>query len=176
MDRVYLAGALYHKEFFKALADKLESTGRIQITARWFDLDPVDISLEQNLADRAIFDLDGVDKANKVIALLPANNGTHVEIGYALAKHKDIYLIDGPEFSLPKAPSKPAYPCVFHYHPGITSRIFVDLPDNFESMTLIPELVSTPGSDNFNLYLDELYKQLRYKYIEATILYLISRW
>ena len=69
-------------------------------------------------AETALKEIEGVRDADVVIALLPGGRGTHVEIGAALGLGKPVILHAPDRDSLTKP-----YPCVFHYHPGVTLLI-----------------------------------------------------
>jgi nucleoside 2-deoxyribosyltransferase len=60
-------------------------------------------------------ELKGVRDADILVVLLPGGFGTHVEIGAALALGKKV-LLHSPDQKTLETP----YPCVFHYHPGVT--------------------------------------------------------
>ncbi len=66
----------------------------------------------------ALADLQGVRDADVLIVLLPGGYGTHVEIGAALALEKPV-ILHAPDRNILETP----YPCVFHYHPGVTLLI-----------------------------------------------------
>ena len=53
--------------------------------------------------------------ADVLLVLLPGGYGTHVEIGVALALEKPV-ILHAPNRETLAAP----YPCIFHYHPGVT--------------------------------------------------------
>ena len=72
---------------------------------------------KQHLQERSMDDLQGVIDADFVIVMLPGGNGTHVELGAALALQRHgqcaaiLYVPDG-------VPTEP-YPCVFHWDPAL---------------------------------------------------------
>src|SRR3989442_597277 len=69
-------------------------------------------------ADSALAELVAVGEADVLIVLLPGGFGTHVEIGAALALGKPV-ILHAPDRRTLDTP----YPCIFHYHPGVTLLI-----------------------------------------------------
>lgn len=93
-----------------ALSKELEKHG----WQRTFAWKPEDGEGPEGNAAIAKAELDGVLQADILIALLPGGNGTHVEIGAALALGKPV-ILHAPDRETLNQP----YPCVFHYHPGV---------------------------------------------------------
>ena len=93
-----------------AVAEKLQARGW-QRTYKWRDLDG---AARQEHSETALAELDGVQKADVLVALFPGGFGTHVEIGAALAFGKPV-IIHSPDQQTLETP----YLCVFHYHPKV---------------------------------------------------------
>jgi nucleoside 2-deoxyribosyltransferase len=66
----------------------------------------------------ALAELEGVQKADVLIVLLPGGFGTHVEIGAALALGKPV-ILHSPNRETLETP----YPCIFHHHPSVKRLI-----------------------------------------------------
>ncbi len=92
--KIYLAGRFANKAHLNDVKVFLEDSGH-KVTSRWLDGDA------SSWTDTAIMDLEDIDKAD-VVALLADEpeeggrpmQGALVELGYAIAKEKTIYIID----------------------------------------------------------------------------------
>lgn len=111
--KVYIAASFKNREGAKAWKDGLEAKG-MTITSRWIEnhLEDLDPLTDVQRAQEAVHDLEDIDAADVLLFLntpeIPSTSGgQHLEMGYALAKGKPVYLV-GPQTS------------VFHFHPGIT--------------------------------------------------------
>ncbi len=47
---------------------------------------------KERLREVASLDLNGVSEADFVVVLLPGGHGTHLELGFAIAKEKKVFL------------------------------------------------------------------------------------
>jgi nucleoside 2-deoxyribosyltransferase len=100
-----------------ALSTALKSNG----WERTFAWSAVETEDSQEYAAMALADIQGVREADVLIVLLPGGYGTHVEIGAALALGKPV-ILHAPDRKTLNTP----YPCVFHYHPGVTLLVSQD--------------------------------------------------
>lgn len=106
MPRVYIAAPAPLIDHARALRNVLVAAGD-QVTARWLD-----VPFEDTPA-AARMDLDDIDAADLLIALNPepwrqkGTGGRHVELGYALARGKQVLLVG-------------ARTNVFHYDARVT--------------------------------------------------------
>jgi nucleoside 2-deoxyribosyltransferase len=110
--RFYLATRVDLSERASALLEALKEQGWERTFAWTGEIDP------DRYAETALKEIEGVRAADVVIALLPGGRGTHVEIGAALGLGKPVILHAPDRETLTKP-----YPCVFHYHPGVTLLI-----------------------------------------------------
>lgn len=110
MPKFYLATRKDRSDDAKPLVEALKERG----WERTFDWSGEDLAPER-YADTALAEIAGVREADVLIVLFPAGRGTHVEIGVALALGKPV-IIHTPDRKTLDSP----YPCVFHYHPGVT--------------------------------------------------------
>jgi nucleoside 2-deoxyribosyltransferase len=111
MPKFYLATAKDHA----ARAEKLLETLKSQGWERTFTWAGEDKAGTEGCPELALAELAGVREADVLIVLLPGGYGTHVEIGAALALGKPV-ILHAPDQKTLDTP----YPCVFHYHPGVT--------------------------------------------------------
>jgi nucleoside 2-deoxyribosyltransferase len=83
-------------------------------------------------ADTASAEIAAVREADVLVVLLPGDYKTHVEIGAALALGKPV-ILHAPDRKTLDTP----YPCIFHYHPGVTLLIS-ELLDVEEVLSCMP--------------------------------------
>jgi Nucleoside 2-deoxyribosyltransferase len=79
---------------------------------------------KERLREVALLDLSGVSQADFVIVLLPGGNGTHLELGFAIATGKRIFLHTEDPLAFELGPQTNA----FYHHPDIT-RLLCPLTD-----------------------------------------------
>jgi nucleoside 2-deoxyribosyltransferase len=108
--RFFVSSRKDRSEQADALSKELEKHG----WQRTFAWKPEDGESPEGNAAIAKAELNGVLQADVLIALLPGGNGTHVEIGAALALGKPV-ILHAPDRETLNQP----YPCVFHYHPAV---------------------------------------------------------
>jgi len=118
--RVYLCAAWQRQAALRTCRDRLVAAG-VEVTSSWLDLTgPLPTTAEEGRA-AALLDLGDLDRADEVLAFteLPSigylTGGRHVEVGYALALGKPIWLVGPPEN-------------VFHHHPLVSHA------DRFETV------------------------------------------
>jgi nucleoside 2-deoxyribosyltransferase len=118
--KVYLCAAWQRQAQLRGYRDRLVAAG-VAVTSSWLDLTgPLPTTAEEARA-AALLDLGDLDRADEVVAFteLPAigylTGGRHVEVGYALAVGKPIWLVGPPEN-------------VFHHHPLVSHA------DQFETV------------------------------------------
>lgn len=101
--RVYVAGASRELDRVKAMVAKLEASGLVEITSRWFDaVEAWGVGRDAELTDdqargHALADLQGVSEAELIWFLWPQNHsaGAFVEFGYALSLKNNTVLVSG---------------------------------------------------------------------------------
>ena len=71
---------------------------------------------KERLREVAELELVGVSEADFVIVLLPGGNGTHLELGFALATGKRVFLHSEDSLVFELGPQTNA----FYHHPDIT--------------------------------------------------------
>ena len=89
--KIYCAGKFQDSKRVSAIANICENHGH-QITAKWWEVEN-----QLNPYDIAYYDFNGVGKADIVIVLMDQEEtiyfGTLMEIGYALASGKAVFVI-----------------------------------------------------------------------------------
>jgi nucleoside 2-deoxyribosyltransferase len=114
MPKFYLATRIDRAAQAEKLLEGLESRG----WERTFTWTSQEIARAEEYPELAMAELAGVREADVLIVILPGGRGTHVEIGAALALGKPV-ILHAPDQKTLDTP----YPCVFHYHPGVTLLI-----------------------------------------------------
>ncbi|MGB8131905.1 MAG: nucleoside 2-deoxyribosyltransferase [Candidatus Angelobacter sp.] len=114
MPTFYLATRIDRAAQAEKLLEGLKSRG----WERTFTWTREEIARPEEYPELAVAELAGVREADVLIVLLPGGRGTHVEIGAALALGKPV-ILHAPDQKTLDTP----YPCVFHYHPGVTLLI-----------------------------------------------------
>ncbi len=128
--RLYLAGQYARRDEFRKYAEKLRLIG-IEVTSRWLMEDkPLDTKIGDDTKDfyreTAKIDLEDIDHADSILFFSEdphvgvPRGGRHVEFGYALGKHKYLFVV-GPREN------------IFHFLPRIHNF------DTFEKFLVIAE-------------------------------------
>jgi nucleoside 2-deoxyribosyltransferase len=112
--RFYISSKKDRSAQANALAEKLKGRG----WERTYTWTAHDGEGADGHARVALAELDGVQKADVLIVLLPGGFGTHVEIGAALALGKSV-ILHSPDQETLETP----YRCVFHHHPSVKRLI-----------------------------------------------------
>jgi hypothetical protein len=89
--KYYIATSLSRAAYHNTVRDSLKIWGH-EISYDWTLHGNVKSASKEHLQEVASLDLDGVSEADFVIVLLPAGNSTHLELGFAIAKGKKIFL------------------------------------------------------------------------------------
>jgi len=98
MRSLYIASSLLNKERVQSIRNYFLDKG-IPISYDWTahgfveDLDEL-----PNIAEK---ELDGVRQADCILMILPARNGSHFEIGYAMAQNKPIVILNDQDDYVP---------------------------------------------------------------------------
>ncbi len=71
---------------------------------------------KERLREVAVLELDGISKADFVVVLLPGGNGTHLELGFAIARGKRVFLHSEDPLAFELGPQTNA----FYHHPDVT--------------------------------------------------------
>ena len=108
--KIYVASGWSNRKAAYSLMEELMNLG-CWVTHNWTKI-PEEQSMSE-IGCRAIAEVDlrSVQVADVVIVLLPGGNGTHTELGYALACGKPVVIYDSDHFPSPER--------VMYYHPKI---------------------------------------------------------
>lgn len=113
--KFYIATSLSRATDHHVVRDALEVLGHT-ISYDWTVHGSVKSVSKERLREVAILELDGVLGADFVVVLLPGGKGTHLELGYAIARGKQVFLHSEEPLLFELGPQTNA----FYYYPEIT--------------------------------------------------------
>ena len=108
---VYIAAATTDFEIVREVATALQRAGHVQ-TFDWTRAEEVNGT--QVRADLAEAEVEGVRRADLLVAIMPGGRGTHAEIGAALGLKKPILLVCFGSWALSNSTSRKE--CLFYSH------------------------------------------------------------
>lgn len=112
--KYYIATSLSRAKDHNLIRDSLASL-KYEISYDWTSHGSVkSVSLER-LHEVAICELNGILESDFVVVLLPGGNGTHLELGYAIAIGKKIFLHSEEPSLFELGPQTNA----FYHHPNL---------------------------------------------------------
>ena len=112
--KYYIATSLLRITSHQVARDALQTLGH-EITYDWTSHGSVQSVSKERLREVATIELDAVSKAEFVVVLLPGGNGTHLELGFAIAKGKRVFLHSEDSLAFELGPQTN----VFYHHPDI---------------------------------------------------------
>lgn len=121
--KFYIATSLSRVTAHHIVRDTLKKLGH-EISYDWTLHGSVKSVSKERLREVALLELDGVSEADFVIVLLPGGNGTHLELGFAIAREKKVFLHTEDSSIFELGPQTNA----FYHHPDIT-RLHCSLPE-----------------------------------------------
>jgi hypothetical protein len=113
--KYYIATSLSRTTAHHAVRDSLKVLGH-EISYDWTVHGSVKSVSKERLQEVATLELEGVSEADFVVVLLPGGKGTHLELGFALAKGKLVFLHSEEPLLFELGPQTNA----FYHHPSIT--------------------------------------------------------
>lgn len=113
--KFYIATSLSRITDHHIVRDKLKKWGH-EISYDWTLHGSVKSISKERLREVASLELNGVSEADFVIVLLPGGNGTHLELGFAIARGKRVFLHTEDSLIFELGPQTNA----FYHHPDIT--------------------------------------------------------
>lgn len=119
----YIATSLSRATAHQTVRDALKTCGH-EISYDWTLHGSVKSVSKERLREVAALELDGISKAEFVVVLLPGGNGTHLELGFAIARGKRVFLHCEDPLAFELGPQTNA----FYHHPDIT-RLLCPLAD-----------------------------------------------
>lgn len=121
--KFYIATSLSRAAAHHIVRDTLKQCGH-EISYDWTLHGSVKSVSKERLREVALLELDGVSEADFVIVLLPGGNGTHLELGFSIARGKQVFLHSEDSLAFELGPQTNA----FYHHPDIT-RLHCPLAD-----------------------------------------------
>lgn len=89
--KFYIATSLLRASDHHLVRDSLTNLGH-EISYDWTLHGSVKSTSKERLCEVALLELGAVAAADFVVVLLPGGGGTHLELGYAIAKGKKVFL------------------------------------------------------------------------------------
>lgn len=114
--KYYIATSLSRMTAHHAVRDALKIFGH-EISYDWTLHGSVKSVSKERLREVAERELDGVSEADFVVVLLPGGHGTHLELGFAIARGKRIFLHSEDPLVFELGPQTNA----FYHHPEVTA-------------------------------------------------------
>jgi nucleoside 2-deoxyribosyltransferase len=113
--KFYIATSLSRAAAHHTVRDALKQMGH-EIAYDWTLHGSVKSVSKERLQEVALLELEGVLNADFVVVLLPGGSGTHLELGFALAKERRVFLHSEDPQVFDLGPQTNA----FYHHPEIT--------------------------------------------------------
>jgi len=113
--KYYIATSLLRMTAHNIVRDALKTIG-YEITYDWTLHGSVKLVSKERLREVAVLEFDGVSEADFIIVLLPGGGGTHIELGFAIAKGIKVFLHSEDPLAFELGPQTNA----FYHHPDIT--------------------------------------------------------
>ena len=113
--KFYIATSLSRMAAHNAVRDALKMLGH-EISYDWTLHGSVKSVSKERLREVALLELGGVSGADWVIVLLPGGKGTHLELGFAIASCKKVFLHSEDATVFELGPQTNA----FYHHPDVT--------------------------------------------------------
>lgn len=113
--KYYIATSLSRAAAHNMIRDTLKKWGH-EISYDWTLHGSVKSVSKERLREIALLELNGVAEADFVIVLLPGGNGTHLELGFAIARGKRVFLHTEDSLIFELGPQTNA----FYHHPDVT--------------------------------------------------------
>lgn len=119
----YIATSLSRAAAHRMVRDALKACGH-EIVYDWTLHGSVKSVSKERLREVATLELGGIAKADFVVVLLPGGSGTHLELGFSIAKGKRVFLHSEDPLAFELGPQTNA----FYHHPDVT-RLLCPLVD-----------------------------------------------
>lgn len=113
--KYYIATSLSRMMAHNVVRDALKILGH-EISYDWTLHGSVKSVSKERLREAAILELSGISKADLVVVLLPGGKGNHLELGFAIASGKRIFLHSEDPTVFELGPQTSA----FYHHPYVT--------------------------------------------------------
>ncbi len=113
--KFYIATSLSRVTAHQAVRNALRTQGH-EISYDWTLHGSVKSVSKERLQEVATLELNGISEADFVVVLLPGGHGTHLELGFAIAKEKKVFLHSEDSLLFELGPQTNA----FYHHPDVT--------------------------------------------------------
>lgn len=113
--KFYIATSLSRVTAHQAVRNALRTYGH-EISYDWTLHGSVKSVSKERLQEVATLELNGISEADFVVVLLPGGHGTHLELGFAIAKEKKVFLHSEDSLLFELGPQTNA----FYHHPDVT--------------------------------------------------------
>ncbi len=121
--KFYIATSLSRMTAHRIVRDALKNWDH-EISYDWTLHGSVKSVSKERLQEVASLELNGISEADFVVVLLPGGHGTHLELGFAIARGKKVFLHTEDPLTFELGPQTNA----FYHHPDIT-RLHCPLAD-----------------------------------------------
>jgi len=136
--KYYIATSLSRSSAHQTVKDSLRSCGH-EITYDWTLHGSVKSVSKERLREVASLELDGVSKADFVLVLLPGGFGTHLELGFAIARGKKVFLHSEDPLVFELGPQTNA----FYHHSDVIRLVcpLIEIGETVHSLLTQPALI-----------------------------------
>jgi nucleoside 2-deoxyribosyltransferase len=116
--KYYIATSLLRMAAHHVVREALKISGH-EISYDWTTHGNVKSVSKERLREVAVLELEGIAEADFVVVLLPGGGGTHIELGFSLARKKRVFLHSEDPLAFELGPQTNA----FYHHPAITRLV-----------------------------------------------------
>lgn len=143
--KYYIATSLSRTTAHNLVRDALKML-RHEISYDWTVHGSVKLVSKERLREVSIRELKGVSEADFVVVLLPGGNGTHLELGFAIASGKRVFLHSEDPALFELGPQTNA----FYHHPDVTclSCPLADVAALIQSLPACPATLQQQKDSN----------------------------
>ena len=113
--KYYIATSLSRAPAHHTVRNSLASLGH-EISYDWTSHGNVKSVSKERLQEVGLLELEGISESDFIVVLLPGGHGTHLELGFAIAGGKRIFLHSEDPLVFELGPQTNA----FYHHPEIT--------------------------------------------------------
>ncbi len=136
--KFYIATSLSRVNAHQKVRDALNNLGH-EISYDWTLHGSVKSTSKERLQEVASLDLNGISEADFVAVLLPGGNGTHLELGFSIAKGKKFFLHSEDPLIFELGPQTNA----FYHHPDVIRLQcpLIEVGTRIHSLLQLPSVV-----------------------------------
>ncbi|MBS0655147.1 MAG: nucleoside 2-deoxyribosyltransferase [Verrucomicrobia bacterium] len=136
--KYYIATSLSRVTAHHIVREALKTCGH-EISYDWTSHGSVKSTSKERLQEVATLELEGIADADFVVVLLPGGGGTHLELGFAIAKGKKVFLHSEEPSLFELGPQTNA----FYHHPDIIQLVcpLAEVGRTVHSLLALPAMV-----------------------------------